>query len=62
MTSLSVAKEEADRKEREWGEERDKMEAEARGLSQQVKQLQTNLTGLCQEKEEASVCTIAGGR
>ena len=52
--SLSSAREEAGRREREWGEERERRETTEQGLNQQVTQLQTSLSSVQKEKAEAS--------
>ena len=54
-SELDGQRQEAGRRERQWGEEREQMEAEAQGLNQHVKQLQSNLTTVQQEKDE--VCS-----
>ena len=53
--SLSSLSEEAGRREREWGEERERREATEQGLTQQVNQLQSSLSTTQQEKSEASL-------
>ena len=52
--SLSSAREEAGRREREWEEERERRETTEQGLNQQVTQLQTSLSSVQKEKAEAS--------
>ena len=52
--SLSSAREEAGRRERAWGEERERRETSEQGLNQQVTQLQTSLSSVQKEKAEAS--------
>ena len=55
---LSSAREEAGRREREWGEERERREVAEQGLNQQVGQLQNTLLSLKKEKVEASSHTL----
>ena len=52
---LSSAREEAGRREREWGEEKERREATELGLNQQVSQLQASLSAVKKEKAEVGV-------
>ena len=55
VSSLSSTREETSVREREWGEERGRREAEMEALSQQVEQLESKLSSTQREKTEASI-------
>ena len=52
--ALSTARQEAERSEREWQQERERREREETDLRNEVTQLQSNLSAVEREKEQAS--------